>query len=166
MQKTDNEPSSVQFVKALYSKFLQFIDKAKMTEHTFVILVAILIGLLGGYGAVLIQFSIKWFQRLFWQGSFNLETIGSVPWYMKVMIPTIGGAIVGLVITLFVSLIPNTGGLIGVNMWGMPFPWISQVVYPGALPQINLPILFADFMLWWFIVYLGFYSLIKLGIVL
>jgi CIC family chloride channel protein len=98
MQKTDSEPSLVQFIKALYTKFLGYVDKAKMTEHTFVILIAILIGLVGGYGAVLIQLTIKWFQRLFWEGPFNLETVNLVPWYFKIGIPTIGGIFVGLVI--------------------------------------------------------------------
>jgi len=69
-----------------------------MTEHTFVILVAILIGLLGGYGAVLINYAIKFFQFGFWQGEFNLETVKNYPWYLKLIVPTFGGIVVGLVI--------------------------------------------------------------------
>ena len=98
MENKDAEPFILRISKSLYRKLLTYIDKAKMAEHTFVILVAVLIGLLGGYGAVLIQFSIKWFQRLFWRGDFNLDTISSVAWYWKLLIPTMGGAVVGLVI--------------------------------------------------------------------
>lgn len=69
-----------------------------MTEHTFVLIVAVIIGFLGGYGAVLIQYSIKLFQRLFWQAEFNLDTVTSIAWYWKLLIPTFGGIVVGLVI--------------------------------------------------------------------
>lgn len=79
-------------------KVIDFFDRAKLTEHSFVLLIAVAIGLLGGYGAVAIQFSIKMFQHLFWQGDFTLETIQKVPWYWKLVIPLIGGTVVGLVI--------------------------------------------------------------------
>ncbi len=72
--------------------------RTKLTEHTFVILLAIIIGLLGGYGAVLIQFAIHSFQNLFWGGEFNLETINAIEWYWKILIPLMGGIVVGLVI--------------------------------------------------------------------
>lgn len=98
MHNLDTEPSFVRFGKSIYQKFLEYFDKAKMTEHTFVVLVAILIGLLGGYGAVLIHHAIRFFQHGFWQGEFNLDTIKNVPWYLKVIVPTIGGLVVGLVI--------------------------------------------------------------------
>ena len=80
MQNLDTEPSFKRFGNTIYQKFLEYFDKAKMTEHSFVILVAILIGLLGGYGAVLINYSIKFFQYGFWQGEFNLETVTNYPW--------------------------------------------------------------------------------------
>lgn len=98
MQNLDTEPSFIRFGKSIYQKFLEYFDKAKMTEHSFVILVAILIGLLGGYGAVLINYSIKFFQYGFWQGPFNLETVKNYPWYLKLLVPTFGGIVVGLVI--------------------------------------------------------------------
>ncbi len=98
MQNLDKEPTIIEFGKHLYRKFLEYFDKAKLTEHSFVILVAILIGLLGGYGAVLINYSIKLFQYGFWQGEFNLESVKNYPWYLKLLVPTFGGIVVGLVI--------------------------------------------------------------------
>ena len=98
MQNLDTEPSFKRFGNTIYQKFLEYFDKAKMTEHSFVILVAILIGLLGGYGAVLINYSIKFFQYGFWQGEFNLETVTNYTWYLKLLVPTFGGIVVGLVI--------------------------------------------------------------------
>ena len=75
-----------------------WLDRAKLTEHTFVIVVAVIIGLLGGYGAVVIQFAIKMFKSLLWQGNISLEAISAIPWYWKIAIPTAGGIVVGLII--------------------------------------------------------------------
>ena len=47
---------------------------------------------------VLIQYAIHKFQAFFWRGEFNLETISAVAWYWKIIIPTLGGTVVGLVI--------------------------------------------------------------------
>ena len=77
---------------------IKLFDKAKLTEHTFVLIIAVLIGLLGGYGAVVIQYSIKMFQHMFWRGDFTLETVKAIPWYWKLIIPLMGGIVVGLVI--------------------------------------------------------------------
>ncbi|MEJ2053739.1 MAG: chloride channel protein [Calditrichaceae bacterium] len=98
MQNLDTEPSYKKRLRPIYHGFLGYFDKAKMTEHTFVILVAVMIGLLGGYGSVLIHYSIRMFQEGFWQGELNLNTIHTVPWYLKLIVPTFGGIVVGLVI--------------------------------------------------------------------
>ncbi|HES59601.1 MAG TPA: chloride channel protein, partial [Caldithrix sp.] len=98
MQNLDTDSSFIKIGKKIYHKFLEYIDKAKLTEHSFVILVALIIGLLGGYGAVLINYTIRLFQHGFWQSDFNLDMIAQVPWYFKLIIPTFGGIVVGLVI--------------------------------------------------------------------
>lgn len=74
-----------------------------MTEHTFVIIIAVIIGLLGGYGAVVIQFSIKSFKTFLWGGHIHLEAIRDIPWYWKIAIPTLGGIVVGLIIRFVAS---------------------------------------------------------------
>jgi CIC family chloride channel protein len=74
------------------------LDQAKMREHSFVLTIAVIIGLLGGFSAVGIQYAIKLFQRLFWSGEFNLTTIGQIHWLWKITIPATGGIIVGFII--------------------------------------------------------------------
>ena len=86
------------FVNILSRYFIAFSDRAKMTEHSFVLIIAVIIGLIGGYGAVFIQFVIKEFHQILWQGDIGLESILKVPWYWKIMVPTAGGIVVGLVI--------------------------------------------------------------------
>ncbi len=101
MQIKDSEQGLSRRLKILYHYILSLVDRAKMTEHTFVLIMAVIIGLLGGYGAVLIQFTIKEFQHLFWRGDFNLETIHNISWYWVILIPLLGGLIVGLVIQFY-----------------------------------------------------------------
>ena len=77
--------------------FLRF----KSTEHTFMVVVAVLIGLVGGFGAVGIQLAIRFFRDVFWldnQGLTFIEHLRHLPWTHKLIAPAIGGLIVGLII--------------------------------------------------------------------
>lgn len=63
------------------------------------IIVAIIIGLLAGFAAIGIRFLIKEISALSFQGEGNiLENILSTSWYWILIIPTIGGIIVGPII--------------------------------------------------------------------
>ena len=73
-----------------------------MTEHTFMILVAILIGVVAGFSAIGIRALIKFFSQLSFSGPGNLlENIIATPWYLILIIPVIGGIIVGPLIYYF-----------------------------------------------------------------
>ena len=89
------------FLRKLYKQFLVYFNRLKLTEHSFVLIVAVIIGLLGGYGAVLIQLTIRWFQHIFWGGTFNLENIHAIAWYWKILVPAFGGLVVGLIIQFY-----------------------------------------------------------------
>ncbi|MBU1248840.1 MAG: chloride channel protein [Proteobacteria bacterium] len=68
------------------------------------LLLAILIGVLAGYGALLFRFVLRSMQWLFYQhGEDVLSWIGSVPWYLKIAMPALGGLIAGVVIHFFAS---------------------------------------------------------------
>ena len=84
--------------KRLSAKAVYLINRFKMGEHTFVLTVAVLIGILGGFGAVGIQYAIRGFEHLFWGGDFNLKTILDIHWGWKIFIPAMGGVFVGLII--------------------------------------------------------------------
>ncbi len=98
MQKSNFRLSYLRALKRFYVKFLTAANHIKMTEHTFMLLGALIIGVIGGLGAVLIQFSIKEFQHILWQGDFNLDTIRAIPWYWKLAVPVFGGLVVGIII--------------------------------------------------------------------
>lgn len=95
---TSPTPKAESLFQKLSSFATNTITKMKMREHSFVLIVAVFIGMFGGFGAVGIQYSIKGFQYLLWGGVSNVETVSHVAWYWVLLIPTFGGVVVGLII--------------------------------------------------------------------
>ena len=89
------------YVKA-YAKINLWLEKIIMTENIFMITLAVVIGLLGGFGAVGIRMLIDYISELSFSGHGSLlENIMATPWYWKILIPAIGGLIVGPIIYFF-----------------------------------------------------------------
>ncbi len=83
------------FKFTLFRYFLEF----RSTEHVFVVSMAVLIGLLGGFGAVGIQKLIKLFEHTFWgTEGFPPGYIAALPFYVKLLVPAGGGLLVGLMV--------------------------------------------------------------------
>ena len=88
--------------KALSNRTSAFVEKAKLTEHTFMIVVAIIIGILAGFSAIGIRAMIKGISYLSFPGPGNiLQNIISNPWYIVLLAPIVGGLIVGPIIYFF-----------------------------------------------------------------
>ncbi|GBD92132.1 H(+)/Cl(-) exchange transporter ClcA [bacterium BMS3Abin04] len=92
-----------QYYKILSRRTAAFLERAKLTEHTFMIIVAIVIGVFAGFAAIGIRAMIEWFSDLSFVGSGTniLEDIMHSPWYVLILAPVIGGAIVGPLIYFF-----------------------------------------------------------------
>jgi len=72
---------------------------ASSSEHTTMMLLALLIGSLGGLGAVAFRALIEAVQRIGWgPGSYSLELVAEHPWWWIVLLPAAGGLIVGLLV--------------------------------------------------------------------
>lgn len=71
-------------------------------EHTIMAVLAVIVGLAGGFGAVGFRYLINFFQTLAY-GDENdlLELVVNLPWYYRVAIPAIGGLIVGPLVYFF-----------------------------------------------------------------
>jgi len=96
--------------KKISSQIAIWIEKAKMTEHTFMILMALLIGAVTGYGVVFIRYLIKEITALSFGGGVDvLSNIMKTPWYLKLTIPTVGGLIVGPLIYFFAKEVKRSG---------------------------------------------------------
>ncbi len=73
-----------------------------MSEHTLMIIVAIIIGLMAGFAALLIRLLIKQISAVSFPGQLSfLENVIHSPWYLILFIPAIGGLIVGPIINKF-----------------------------------------------------------------
>lgn len=78
------------------------LERLRLTEHTFMILIAIVIGLLAGLAAIGIRALILEISNLSFTGTGNmLENIINTSWFWIVIIPIIGGLIVGPIIYFF-----------------------------------------------------------------
>ncbi len=101
------------------------------------VIVAVIIGLLGGFGAVGIQYLIKFFSQIFWGiGELDLEYLRHVPVYMKIGIPTGGAFLVGLIVYFFA---PEAKG------HGVPEVMEAMALRDGRIrPRVAVAKLFAS----------------------
>jgi len=83
----------------LSKKASALFERARMTEHTFMIILAIIIGILGGFGGIGIRWMIKFISDISYPGPGNiLQNILATQWYWILIIPVVGGLIVGPII--------------------------------------------------------------------
>ncbi|MCP4298885.1 MAG: CBS domain-containing protein [Proteobacteria bacterium] len=86
------------------------VEYARMTEHTFMILIALLIGITAGLGAIGIRASIQYISGFSFPGGGDLLfDITNSPWYLKLLIPCLGGLIVGPIIHFLAPEAKGTG---------------------------------------------------------
>ncbi|MEE9494980.1 MAG: chloride channel protein [Desulfobacterales bacterium] len=72
------------------------------SEHTIMAVLAVIVGLAGGFGAVGFRYLIDFFQTVAYGGENDLlELVINRPWYYRVAIPAIGGLIVGPLVYFF-----------------------------------------------------------------
>jgi CIC family chloride channel protein len=84
------------------NKTISFLERLRLTEHTFMIIIAIFIGVLAGFAAIGIRALILAISNISFTGAGNLlENIMSTSWYWIILIPIIGGLIVGPIIHFF-----------------------------------------------------------------
>lgn len=86
---------------AVYSFIQRTLQQIKSFDQLFVIIIAVVIGVVSGYGAAGFRFLIDSFRTTFWsEGSF-VDAIRSAPIYVKITIPAISGVIVALFVKHF-----------------------------------------------------------------
>jgi CIC family chloride channel protein len=90
------------YYSVLSGRTIALIERAKMTEHTFIIIIAIIIGILAGFAGIGIRALIKEISLISFPGGGTfLDNVLSAPWYLIILAPTIGGLIVGPIIYFF-----------------------------------------------------------------
>ena len=71
--------------------------------------------------------------------------------------------LVGLIVTLISGIFPSPLSyvLLGVALRGLPFAWISQVIYPGAPAKIEYDGFMLDVFFWALVFYVCYYRVYK-----
>jgi CIC family chloride channel protein len=92
----------IPFIRVWQRIFANELIRLRMSEHTFMVIVAVLIGILGGFGAVFFRFAIRFFEGVFF-GSwhYTLDYALQLPWYVKLVAPAAGGLIFGPIVYYF-----------------------------------------------------------------
>ncbi|XCN72554.1 MAG: chloride channel protein [Candidatus Electrothrix aestuarii] len=120
--------------KGLLTEQLQHL---RMTEHTFMVIVAVIIGLLGGFGAIFFRFAIRFFEAVFFGSwEYSLDYALQLPWYVKLLAPAAGGLIVGPIVFYFAR---------EARGHGVPEVMESIVLRGGAIrPRVMIAKVFAS----------------------
>jgi len=86
-------------VKKNSQRILHALSKVRLHQHVYLSLIAILIGFLGGYGALIFRYAIKFAQYAFYGNTHDvLSFFPDLPLYIKIGVPTLGGLIAGPII--------------------------------------------------------------------
>ncbi|MCG6947246.1 MAG: chloride channel protein [Deltaproteobacteria bacterium] len=81
-------------------KIAQALSKWRLHQHVYLSVLAILIGILGGYGALLFRYAIKVAQYCFYQNTNDILTFAhTLPLYLIIGLPALGGLVVGPIIS-------------------------------------------------------------------
>jgi CIC family chloride channel protein len=71
----------------------------KEHAHTYMVVLAVLVGLLAGFGAVGFRHLVDALQTLFWSGGMiTTEWVSSLPWWQIILAPAIGGLLTGSIV--------------------------------------------------------------------
>lgn len=91
-------------------------------EHAIMVFLGIVVGVAGGYGAVGFRYLIEFIQSAAYGSPAELlDVLPSVPWYWRILIPAIGGLIVGPIVYFFAREAKGHG--------------VPEVMYAVALKQ-------------------------------
>lgn len=109
----------------------------RQTDHIYMVLVAVVVGLLGGFAAVGFRQLIQLVNRIAWhQGPYSLEYLAGLPAWWKLLAPAAGGLVVGLIIYF---------GAREAKGHGVPEVMESVAMHGGRIrPRVVLAKLFAS----------------------
>ena len=83
-------------------KTRSILAQLKTNEHTIMAVLAVIVGVAGGFGAVGFRLLINFFQTIAYGSPAELLTVvKTIPWYVKIWIPALGGLVVGPLIYFF-----------------------------------------------------------------
>ena len=99
-----------QWRRRVIQYFSEAFGRIRRAEQIFMVLSAIAIGILGAYGAILFRYLIKLAHRFFFlTDSYSLDWVLGLPWWQKLLMPAIGGLLVGPIVHFFAREVRGSG---------------------------------------------------------
>ncbi|MFH1843130.1 MAG: chloride channel protein [bacterium] len=82
------------------SRFRQLVfrllDRFALDETTILVITALVVGIVGGFGAILFRWLVQFFQGFaIGKGEHTVELLAQLPWWHKLLLPLAGGIVVG-----------------------------------------------------------------------
>lgn len=89
---------------------VKVVDRLKMAEHTLMVILAVFVGLITGYGALGLRYLIHLIQVASTQHvAYSLSMVARLPWYQKLFMPAVGGLLVGPIVTFLSKEVKGHG---------------------------------------------------------
>jgi CIC family chloride channel protein len=96
--------------RLLFQKINSLFGQVRRVDHIFMVLAAIFIGILGAFGAIGFRFLIKLTHRLFFQTwEYSLTIVEGMDWWVRIILPAIGGLLVGPIVYFFAREVKGSG---------------------------------------------------------
>lgn len=67
----------------------------EFNEHIRLTLLAVFVGIMAGFASILFKVLIHLFQEVLWRSSSIIEAVSAQPWYLTLLIPALGGLLIG-----------------------------------------------------------------------
>ncbi len=97
-------------MSALLTQLRRLHDALREIDQVYMVLVALVIGLLGGLAAVGFRLLIRLGEEVAWQqGDYSLAYLSGLPFWWKILTPAAGGLIVGYIIHFFAREVKGHG---------------------------------------------------------
>jgi len=103
-------------------------------EDLYLILISTLVGLLAGYGNLIFRYMIGFIQKFFYgsDSEYFLQVLENTPLYKIILIPAVGGLLVGIIAMIFKSAkghgVPDVIKVIALNRSISPFVAVIKTV--------------------------------------
>ena len=103
----------MRFLRAFNRLVVRLYHYVEINELTGLLILAFIIGIIGGYAAVAFRIILNTSQELFWGTTDSLHFLSiefsQIRWYVKILIPALGGLIVGPIIYFLVREARGSG---------------------------------------------------------
>jgi chloride channel protein, CIC family len=82
----------------------------RKSGQIFLLVTAVIIGILGAYGAILFRYLYKLSHVIFFStDSYETSILYQIPWWLRLIVPVIGGLLVGFIITRIAPEVKGSG---------------------------------------------------------